>query len=328
MPELLIELFCEEIPARMQARGADDFLRLMTQASAAEGLVLDNAVAHHGPRRITLVAQAPRATEAVREERRGPRVDAPAKALEGFLAANAVAPEALERRDTGKGVYYFLNLERPGRAADAVIGAALPAVLRKLPWPKSMRWGGAGDFTFARPLRRILCLFDGQVVPLAEPVAGLVATDITSGHRFLAPASFRVAHFADYMRRLREACVVVDAAERRRLIADGARACAKDAGLVLVEDEGLIDEVSGLVEFPCPLLGRIDGSFMDLPAEVLRTSMRVNQRYFATTYPDGRPAPYFVVIANIPGSDGGTAIIAGNERVLRARFSDARFFWD
>jgi glycyl-tRNA synthetase beta chain len=328
MPELLIELFCEEIPARMQARGAEDFLRLMAEACAADGLTLENPIPHHGPRRITLVAQAPAATEAVREERRGPRADAPARALEGFLAANGVTLDVLERRDTGKGVYYFLNVERPGRIAAEVIGAALPAVLRKLPWPKSMRWGGAGDFTFARPLRRILCLFDGSVVRLAEPVAGLGATNITEGHRFLAPAPFPVAHFSDYMRRLREACVVVDAAERRRLILEGARAAAQDAGLALFEDEGLLDEVTGLVEWPCPSLGRIDTEFMDLPPEVLRTSMRVNQRYFATTHPDGTPAPHFVVIANIPGNDGGAAIIAGNERVLRARFSDARFFWD
>jgi glycyl-tRNA synthetase beta chain len=328
MPELLIELFCEEIPARMQARAAEEFSRLMAEACAAEGLALENPIAHHGPRRITLVAEAPAATEAVREERRGPRVDAPAKAVDGFLAANGVALDVLERRDTGKGVYYFLSVERPGRAAAKVIGAALPATLRKLPWPKSMRWGGAGDFTFARPLRRILCLFDGAVVPLAEPVAGLAATNLTEGHRFLAPAPFAVESFAHYVRRLREACVIVDAAERRRLILEGARAAAHQAGLVLVEDEGLLDEVTGLVEWPCPLLGRIDDAFMDLPPEVLRTSMRVNQRYFATTCPDGRPAPHFVVVANVPGSDGGAAIIAGNERVLRARFSDARFFWD
>jgi glycyl-tRNA synthetase beta chain len=328
MPELLIELFCEEIPARMQRAAAQDFARLMTEACAAEGLVLANPVAHHGPRRITLVAEAPAATEAVREERRGPRVEAPAKALEGFLSANGVTVDALERRDTGKGVYWFLTVERPGRDAASVIGAALPVVLRKLPWPKSMRWGGAGDFTFARPLRRILCLFDGRVVPLDGAPAGLLATDITEGHRFLAPEPFRVASFAEYVRRLREACVVVDAAERRRLILEGAAAAARDAGLKLVQDEGLLDEVTGLVEWPCPLLGRIDAQFMDLPPEVLRTSMRVNQRYFATVHPDGSPAPHFVVIANVPGTDGGAAIIAGNERVLRARFSDARFFWD
>lgn len=328
MPELLIELFCEEIPARMQARAAEDFLRLMGELCAAEGLMLANPVAHHGPRRITLVAEAPSTTDSVREERRGPRVDAPAKAIEGFLSANAVALDVLERRDTGKGVYYFLNVERPGRAAPEVIAAALPEMLRKLPWPKSMRWGGAGDFTFARPLRRVLCLFDGRVVAVPGLPAGLAATDITEGHRFLAPKPFRVHHFSDYMRRLREACVVVDAAERRRLILEGAEAAARDAGLRLVQDDGLLDEVTGLVEWPCPLLGRIDAAFMDLPPEVLRTSMRVNQRYFATTHADGSPAPNFVVIANVPGMDGGAAIVAGNERVLRARFSDARFFWE
>ena len=328
MPELLIELFCEEIPARMQARAAEDFARLMGEACATEGLALAEIAAYGGPRRLTLVAQAPAATASLREERRGPRVDAPAKAIEGFLAGAGVEPEALEKRDTGRGVYYFLSIERPGRPAAAVIGAALPAVLRKFPWPKSMRWGGAGDFTFVRPLRRILCLFDGAVVALDDAPAGLVAGNLTEGHRFLAPAPFAVDSFAHYRRRLREACVVVDAAERRQLIRDGAIAAAKAAGVVLVEDAALLDELAGLVEFPCPLLGRIDDAFMDLPAEVLRTSMRVNQRYFATVFPDGRPAPFFVLIANIPGSDGGAAIVAGNERVLRARFSDARFFWD
>jgi glycyl-tRNA synthetase beta chain len=225
-------------------------------------------------------------------------------------------------------VYWFLTLARPGREAAAVIGAALRASLRKLSWPKSMRWGGAGDFTFARPLRRVLCLFDGRVVDVPDLPAGLRTGDMTEGHRFLDPSPVSVRSSADYVSRLRKACVIVDAAERRRLILDGARAAAADAGLLLVEDDGLLDEVTGLVEWPCPLVGRIDAQFMDLPPEVLRTSMRVNQRYFACVRPDSTPAPHFVVIANVPGSDGGKAIIAGNERVLRARFSDARFFWD
>jgi glycyl-tRNA synthetase beta chain len=354
MPELLIELFCEEIPARMQRAAAQDFLRLMTEACAAEGLVLEGAAAHHGPRRITLVAEAPAATEAVRDEKRGPAVSAPEAARTGFIrsvggpvelvaevsaavAANSTfpfvssvsaSPGLFVAVPAKREPYIGAQIERPGRAAAEVIGAALPAVLRKLPWPKSMRWGGAGDFTFARPLRRVLCIFDGAVVPVPDLPAGLAAGDLTEGHRFLHPGTIRVSSRAHYVARLRDACVIVDAEERKHLISEGAARVASEAGLRVVDDAGLLDEVTGLVEWPCPLLGRIDAQFMDLPPEVLRTSMRVNQRYFACVRPDGSPAPHFVVIANVPGSDRGAAIVAGNERVLRARFSDARFFWD
>jgi glycyl-tRNA synthetase beta chain len=326
MPELLIELFCEEIPARMQARGAEDFARLMTEACAAEGLALTNPIAHHGPRRITLAAEAPAATEAVRIEQRGPRADAPEPVVHAWKAKQVAF--SFEIRDTPKGRYWFSILDKPAILGANVISEVLPNTLRNLPWPKSMRWGGAGNFTFARPLRRILCLFDGRVVPLADAPAGLAATDVTEGHRFLAPAQIRVESNSHYVRALRKARVVVDAAERRRLILERAETVAREAGLRLVPDDGLLDEVTGLVEWPCPMLGRIDAGFMDLPPEVLRTSMRVNQRYFACVHPDGSPAPHFVVISNVPGSDGGGVIVAGNERVLRARFSDARFFWD
>lgn len=323
MPELLIELFCEEIPARMQARAAADFARLMTEALAPLGKLA--AQPFHGPRRIGFVAaDVAAATEASTTTERGPRANAPPAALAGFLKKHAAMQEQL-RQD---GDYWVLEKSAPAIAAPALIGQVLSGVLEKLPWPKSMRWGGSGAFTFARPLRRVLCLFDGAVVPVAALPAGLHTGNITEGHRFLAPAPITVASFADYVAKLRDACVVVDAEERKRLILAGAEKIAAEAGLRLVEDAGLLEEVAGLVEWPVPMLGRIDDAFMDLPPEVLRTSMRVNQRYFAITRADGSPAPHFVVIANVPGSDGGTAIIAGNERVLRARFSDARFFWD
>lgn len=323
MPELLIELFCEEIPARMQARAAADFARLMTEALAPLGKVA--AQPFHGPRRIGFVAaDVAAATAASTTTERGPRANAPPAALAGFLKKHAATQEQL-RQD---GDYWVLEKSAPAIAAPALIGQVLSGVLEKLPWPKSMRWGGSGAFTFARPLRRVLCLFDGAVVPVAALPAGLHAGNITEGHRFLAPSPITVASFADYVAKLRDACVVVDAEERKRLILAGAEKIAADAGLRLVEDAGLLEEVAGLVEWPVPMLGRIDDAFMDLPPEVLRTSMRVNQRYFATTRADGSPAPHFVVIANVPGSDGGKAIVAGNERVLRARFSDARFFWD
>jgi glycyl-tRNA synthetase beta chain len=323
MPELLIELFCEEIPARMQARAAADFARLMGDALAPLGKVA--AQPFHGPRRIGFVAaDVAAATAASTTTERGPRANAPQAALAGFLKKHAASQEQL-RQD---GDYWVLEKSAPAIAAPALIGHVFSGVLEKLPWPKSMRWGGSGAFTFARPLRRVLCLFDGAVVQVAALPAGLHAGAVTEGHRFLAPAPITVASFADYVSKLREACVLVDAEERKRLILEVAEKIAAAAGLRLVEDAGLLEEVAGLVEWPVPMLGRIDDAFMDLPPEVLRTSMRVNQRYFATTRADGSPAPHFVVIANVPGSDGGKAIIAGNERVLRARFSDARFFWD
>jgi glycyl-tRNA synthetase beta chain len=323
MPELLVELFCEEIPARMQARATADFARLMTEALAPLGKLA--AQPFHGPRRIGFVAaDVAAATAASTTTERGPRANAPPAALAGFLKKHAATQEQL-RQD---GDYWVLEKSAPAIAAPALVGQVLSGVLEKLPWPKSMRWGGSGAFTFARPLRRVLCLFDGAVVPVAGLPAGLHAGAVTEGHRFLAPAPITVSSYADYVAKLRDACVVVDAEERKRLILTGAEKIAADAGLCLVEDFSLLEEVAGLVEWPVPMLGRIDDAFMDLPPEVLRTSMRVNQRYFATTRADGSPAPHFVVIANVPGSDGGAAIIAGNERVLRARFSDARFFWD
>ncbi|MCX7933184.1 MAG: glycine--tRNA ligase subunit beta [Rhodovarius sp.] len=326
MPELLLELFSEEIPARMQARGAEDLCRLVSEALAP--IAAGPPLGFHGPRRIGLVMEvAPRAETPPREER-GPRLSAPEAAIEGFLRKHGANREALRRQGD------FWVLTRPGAVieAPALIASALPGLLWSFPWPKSMRWGESA-FTWVRPLRRILCLLDGKVVPFAlarggDAAHGLASGDLTEGHRLHAPGPFPVTSAADHAERLRAGHVVRDAAERMAMIREGIAALAAAQGLEVVPDEGLLAEVAGLVEWPVPLIGRIDAAFMDLPEEVLRTSMRVNQRYFALRSPDGRPAPCFAMVANISARDGGAALVAGNERVLRARLADARFFWD
>lgn len=326
MPELLIELLTEEIPARMQARAAEDLARLIKPALAP--LLQGEARAFHGPRRIGLVAEMALSAETAAKEERGPRVGAPEQALAGFLKKhNATADMLVEQNG-------FLVLVKPGETitAEALLMKALPDLLWAFPWPKSMRWG-VSQFTWVRPLQRILCLLDGRVVPVRlargeDAAHGLVGADVTEGHRVHAPGAVTVTGHADYLARLHAHYVVADAAERMAMIRDGVAALAAEKGLEVVPDEGLLAEVAGLVEWPVPLLGRIDDAFMDLPPEVMRTSMRVNQRYFALRHPDGRAAPFFALVANIAASDGGAALVAGNERVLRARLSDARFFWD
>lgn len=326
MPELLLELLTEEIPARMQARAAEDLCRLVGAALAP--IAVGAARGFSGPRRIGLVMDVSARAETAAKEERGPRVAAPEAALAGFLKKHGVGREALTQAGD------FWVLVKPGSSieAAALVAQALPDVLWSFPWPKSMRWG-VSAFTWVRPLQRLLCLLDGAVVPFAlargdDAVHGLASGDVTEGHRVHAPGAFAVAGYADYVARLREHFVLVDTAERLAVIRDGVAALAAAEGLEVVPDEGLLAEVAGLVEWPVPLLGSIDAGFMDLPAEVMRTSMRVNQRYFALRFPDGRPAPRFALVANISASDGGAALVAGNERVLRARLSDARFFWD
>jgi glycyl-tRNA synthetase beta chain len=326
VPELLIELLTEEIPARMQARAAEDLCRLIKPALAP--LLAGEARGFYGPRRIGLVAEMALSAETAAKEERGPRVGAPEQALAGFLKKhNATADMLVEQNG-------FLVLVKPGETitAEALLMKALPELLWSFPWPKSMRWG-VSQFTWVRPLQRILCLLDGRVVPVAlargeDAAHGLVAADITEGHRVHAPGAVTVSGYADYLTKLRAHYVVADVAERAAMIRDGVAKLAAEKGLEVVPDEGLLAEVAGLVEWPVPLLGRIDDAFMDLPPEVMRTSMRVNQRYFALRHPDGRAAPFFALVANIAASDGGAALVAGNERVLRARLSDARFFWD
>ena len=328
MPELLLELFSEEIPARMQARAAEDLARLVAEALAA--LAPSALRTYHGPRRIALVAEVSAAVPAASSVERGPRTSAPEQALAGFLRKHGATRESV----TEQGGYWVLHKQAPAQAAASLVAAAIPALLRRFPWPKSMRWGGTGSaFTWVRPLRRILCLLDGAVVPFsladgADDGHGLRSGTLTEGHRFMAPGAFPVHSAAEWHAGLTAKRVLVDAAERRRRVEHGVKALAEARGLTVVDDPGLLDEVAGLVEWPVPLLGRIDPAFMDLPPEVMQVSMRVNQRYFALRTAEGAAAPFFAFAANIETADEGAAIIAGNERVLRARFSDARYFWD
>jgi len=327
MADLLLELFSEEIPARMQARAADDLARLLTEALGA--LAPEGVQTFCGPRRIALVATVRAEVAASSNTERGPRVAAPEQALAGFLRKHGATRDQVAR----DGEYWVLVLESPATPAAAVIAAALPPLLRRFPWPKSMRWGEGSAFTWVRPLRRILCLLDGRIVPFsladgADDGHGLVSGAETEGHRFHAPGAFTVSSFAEWRDGLLARRVIPDAGERRRLVAEGIARLAAAEGLQVVEDDGLLDEVAGLVEWPVPLLGRIDTAYMDLPPEVMQVSMRVNQRYFALRHADRSPAARFAFAANIEATDGGNAIVAGNERVLRARFSDARHFWD
>jgi len=323
MPELLLELFSEEIPARMQAQAARDLERLMHEQLAEAGFTPELR-AYAGPRRLTLVAEnLPAAQPDRSEERKGPRANAPAEALEGFLRSTGLSRGQLAERD---GVL-FAVIARPGRPTPALVAEAVEAVVRGFPWPKSMKTG-QGALRWVRPLRRVLCVFDGEVVPF--DIEGIAAGDLTEGHRVHGSGvPVAVRGFADYASTLEREHVVLDPVERRRRIAEGARRLAADAGLELVEDEGLLDEVAGLAEWPVPVLGEMDPAFLDLPPEVIRTSMRTHQKYFAVRQPGAVGlAPRFVTVANIEASDGGAAIARGNARVLSARLNDARFFWD
>ncbi|WP_449225329.1 glycine--tRNA ligase subunit beta [Azospirillum argentinense] len=337
MPELLIEFFSEEIPARMQARAADDLKRLVTEKLAANGLTFASAEAHSTPRRLALVIDGlPERTADVREEKKGPRVGSPEQAVAGFLkSAGLTSLDQCEQRDLsssgGKGVFYFAVTEKKGRATAEVLAEIIPAVMADFPWPKSMRWG-TGTVRWVRPLHSIIALFGGAVLEGSFDLGGaqgkLVFGNSTRGHRFLSPDAFTVENFADYKAKLRAAHVVLDRAERKAKIKADAEALAATEGLTLSPDDGLLEEVAGLVEWPVALVGTIDEQFMDVPSEVLITSMRTHQKYFALLDKAGTMAPRFVVVANTATADGGKAIVAGNERVLRARLSDAKFFWD
>ena len=327
MPELLLELFSEEIPARMQARAADDLMRLLGDALAA--LRPEGMQTFHGPRRIALVATVQAVLPASSTVERGPRASAPEAALAGFLRKHGATRDQAAQ----EGEYWVLTKASPAIEAAALVASALPPLLRRFPWPKSMRWGAGSAFTWVRPLRRILCLLDGRVVPFSladgtDDGHGIVSGNETEGHRYHAPGAFMVSGFGEWHDGLRARRVIPAAGERRRLVQEGIAALAAAEGLHVVPDDWLLDEVAGLVEWPVTLLGRIDDAYMDLPPEVMQVSMRVNQRYFALRHADGTAAPRFGFAANIEATDGGAAIVAGNERVLRARFSDARHFWD
>ena len=331
MAELLVELFCEEIPARMQARGAEELKRLMVGGLASAGLDCTTIEAHATPRRLAVLADGLPLTQPDRvEERKGPRVDAPAAAIEGFTRSVGLSLDQCERRATPKGDVWFATLRHAGRPTDQVLVETVGKAINALTWPKSMRWG-TSSFRWVRPLHHILVLFDGQ--PLMgeyepDPHRRFIFSAMVHGHRFLAPDAFPVTSVAEYRERLHGAYVVLDRDERKARILERARALAASEGLRLREDPGLVDEVCGLVEWPVVLMGRIDDAFMSVPPEVLTTAMRTHQRYFSVEGGDGSLAPRFIVVANTETVDGGKAVIGGNERVLRARLSDAKFFWD
>ncbi|MBC8239147.1 MAG: glycine--tRNA ligase subunit beta, partial [Alphaproteobacteria bacterium] len=325
MAELLLELFGEEIPARMQGRAGDDLKRLVCAGLKAAELPFETAAAYVTPRRLVLhITGLPLAQPDVREERRGPSVEAPDKAIEGFLRGCGLTRAQCEEREMPKGTFLFAIIERQGRPTREVLAEILPAALADLPWPKSMRWG-TGTTRWVRPLHSILALFDGAVVPLT--FAGIDSGDQTRGHRFHAPAPFTVSDFAGYRDGLLAAKVLIDPAERRQRIMDGAAQLAQDAGLTLVADAGLVAEIAGLVEWPVPMLGVFDRRFLDVPAEVLVTTMKVNQKYLSLRDGSGNLAPNFIAVANLEARDGGGQIIAGNQYVLTARLADAEFFW-
>lgn len=330
MPDLLIELFSEEIPARMQAQAAEDLKKLITNGMVEAGLTYAGAHGFATPRRLTLAVEGVlERSPDTREERKGPKVGAPEKALEGFLRGAGVAKEDLEIRDDKKGQVYYAMIEKPGRDAADIIAEVLEAAIRNFPWPKSMRWG-AGSLRWVRPLHSIVCVLsreDGsQVVPL--DIDGIVSSNVTYGHRFHAPDAMTVHHFDGYCADLKRAYVILDPQERADAIWNDATNMAFAAGLEVVEDRGLLREVAGLVEWPVVLMGSIDQEFLDLPPEVLQTSMKEHQKFFSVRNPKTGRIEKFITVANRETTDQGATILAGNQKVLSARLADAKFFWD
>jgi glycyl-tRNA synthetase beta chain len=329
MREFLLEILSEDIPARMQVQAADDLKRLFTESLAAAGLTFENAAAHSTPRRLVLVIEGlPETSPDRTEERKGPKVGAPDGAIQGFLkSAGLTSIDQAEIRDSDKGQVYFAVRSVRGQPTAEVLGAAVTGAINALPWPKSMRWAD-GRRRWVRPLAGILAILDGKPIVLTGEPDLPVAGNATSGHRFLSPGSFTVTNFADYERKLLEHHVVLDREKRKWRIQGDSKQLTDAHGLVVVHDKQLLDEVAGLIEWPVVLTGAIDDDYMDLPPEVRRTTMRANQKYFTLEQADGKPANRFLIVANMVTEDGGAAIVAGNERVLRARLSDARFFYD
>ncbi|HVW74704.1 MAG TPA: glycine--tRNA ligase subunit beta [Rhizomicrobium sp.] len=328
MPDLLLELFSEEIPARMQAGAARDLERLMVGALTDRGYLFEGAKAFAGPRRLTLaIAGLPARQKDVREELKGPKTDAPQAALDGFLKKTGVTKDQLRIEKTPKGDVYMAVIERAGRETVHVLAEIIPEVMAKLPWPKSMRWKPGLSVRWVRPLHSILCAFDGELVPFS--FAGISSGLHTRGHRFLSDGRIEAKRFEDYAQKLKAAHVVLEAEERSAIIFEGVKQAAFVHGLDMIPDEGLLAEVCGLAEWPVVYVGTIPVEFMDVPAEILQTSMRTHQKYFSLRDPKtGKMANRFALVANMIAKDGGKEIVAGNERVLRARLSDAKFFWD
>ncbi|MDH4983788.1 glycine--tRNA ligase subunit beta [Hyphomicrobium sp. D-2] len=332
MSELLLELFCEEIPARLQVRAADDLRRLMVDGLKARGLDVGAARSCVTPRRMTLVvADVPEMSPAISDERKGPRIDAPEKALQGFLKAAGLASvdEAEVVKDEKKGDYYVARIEKPGRSAAEIIAEALRETILNFPWAKAMRFNAklasGGELRWIRPLHSIVLLLDGAVVPFE--IAGIASGNVTRGHRFMGGEPFTVSGFDDYVAKLRDRKVILDFAERVAAINEGANALAKDAKLTLVEDEGLAAENAGLTEWPTVLMGTFDKSFLDVPAECLTSAMRMHQKCFSLRQ-GKKLANRFLLVTNLEAEDGGKVIVAGNEKVIAARLSDAKFFWE
>ncbi|MDF2995398.1 MAG: glycine--tRNA ligase subunit beta [Xanthobacteraceae bacterium] len=334
MPDLLLELFCEEIPARMQATAADNLKKLVTDALVERGLIYEGAKAFVTPRRLALAVHGlPAGQPDTHEERKGPRVGAPEAAIQGFLKAAGLASidEATIESDPKKGEFYVARIHKHGRPTPAVIADIVPEIVRTFPWPKSMRWG-SGTLRWVRPLQSILCTFGPET---EEPevvqfeIDGLKSGDLTRGHRFLSEGDIKVRRLDDWMVKLEAAHVVVDRERRKDIILNDAKDLALAQGLELVEDPGLLEEIAGLVEWPVVLMGEFEEAFLDIPDEVIRATIRANQKCFVLKDPrTGRLANKFVLVSNLVATDGGAAIVAGNGRVIRARLSDAKFFWD
>lgn len=327
MTDFLLELRSEEIPARMQAGARAELEKLFRAQMAAAGIDVGDLTIWSTPRRLALIAKGlPQATAAVSEEIKGPRSSAPPQALEGFLRKTGLTQDQLEDRD---GVY-FAVIDKPGRATAEVLAEAIPAIVRGFAWPKSMRWGkesaSSESLRWVRPLSGIVAIFGDELVPCE--IGGIASGFVTRGHRFHCPGEITIGSASDYAEKLRACHVIVDHEERQAIIRDGAAKAAADAGLSLVEDEGLVIENAGLTEWPVPLLGRFDEAFLEVPPEVIQLTARVNQKYFVVNGADGKLANGFVCTANIDAVDGGAEIVAGNRKVLAARLSDARFFWE
>ena len=339
MPDLLLELFSEEIPARMQRKAAEDLKTLVTNALVDRGCVYEGAKAFATPRRLTLhIAGLPARAPDQREEKKGPRVGAPDAAIQGFLKSAGLASldQAKIESDPKKGEFYVAIVEKKGQPTDAILKEILPEIVRTFPWPKSMRWGKAsaeaGALRWVRPLQSILCTYGPETETpeiIAFSIGDLVAGDTTRGHRFLAPGEIAARRFEDYEQKLFAGKVVLDADRRKDIILHEAKNAAFARGLDLVEDEGLLEEVAGLVEWPVVLMGEFDPAFLVIPDEVIRATIRANQKCFVLRDPkSGKLSNKFILVSNIEASDNGVKIVGGNERVVRARLSDARHFWD
>ncbi|RUP07613.1 glycine--tRNA ligase subunit beta [Hyphomicrobium sp.] len=329
MSELLLELLSEEIPARMQLRATEDLKRLVVDGLKARGLDVGEARGFSTPRRLTLVIEnVPAGSPAISEEKKGPRVGAPEQAVQGFLKSAGLASieDATVVKDEKKGDYYVAKIEKPGRAAPEIIAETVTDVAAKFPWPKSMRWGSS-PFQWVRPLQSVLCLLGGKVVPFE--IAGLPSGNETRGHRFLGPGPFKVKNFHEYQEKLAAHHVMLDSAKRVASISEQAHALAKEAKLELVEDEALLAENAGLTEWPLVLLGSFDKAFLEVPGEVLTTSMKTHQKCFSLRDAKSKKlANKFLLVSNLVPTDGGAQIVSGNEKVIRARLSDAKFFWE